>query len=380
MLLDYALLLESSSCREGFISCVEQAVIEEYRNAFPEKREILSFTQGCEHCTFDLSSEEASEHEARIVFIWAITSTPDETRDSNYQKGYPIKEVCAGRLLDRGHFIPFSGGGRFGPNMYQQDRALNRGWSNEGRAFRSIELAATQSPDSLYFVKPHYVDNSAFPACIEVGALVNGILTTGVFRNRFDTPALSEGIDSEELLNILLPAMSSSDFGLLGEETAAVWLEEDRDAILVSLENVGHSSEDGFRDLDIVAILDDELVCYEVKTRYLLKTAGRLTLAGNLFKPKLGRSGRIVVTRQASQQYVEQRLRDILNTDPEYYEGVESRVVAVDLKSMLIQEFYCNDDGCVMKPVDSPHSCRDHAIQAMDRLRDYYLGRTPLTK
>jgi len=372
---DYALLLSSSTCKEEFIASVEHSVIEEYRHSFPENREILGFTQLHEHCTFDLSSKEVFDHEARIVFVWAMTSAPDGKRDSNYQRGYPIKDVCAGRPLDRGHFIPFSGGGQFGPNMFQQDRALNRGWSQEGRIFRSIERAASSLPGSIYFVRPCYIDNSAFPALIETGALVNGILTTGVFRNRFDALAMPAEISSEQLLDNLLPAMSSIDFGMLGEETAAVWLEKDTDAILVSLEDTRYSTEDGLKDLDIVAILSEELVCYEVKTRLVSKVAGRLTQAGNLVKPRLGYSGRKVISRQASQLYVKQRLGDILNTASEYYEGVESRVITVDLKAMLIQEFFCSDDGRIKKPVGCPFPCRDHAIEALDRLRDYLLSR-----
>ena len=196
--LNYASLFSSSTCKEEFIASVEHAVTEEYKRSFPEDREILRFAQGHEHCTFDLSGEEVFDHEARIIFIWAITCAPDGKRDSNYQRGYPIKDLCAGRPLDRGHFIPFSSGGQYGPNLFQQDRALNRGWSQEGRVFRSIERAASSLPGSLYFVRPCYIDNSAFPALIETGALVNGILTTGVFRNRFDVPVIPEGIVSEE--------------------------------------------------------------------------------------------------------------------------------------------------------------------------------------
>ena len=373
-MIDYASILDSSACVEGFILHVEQAAIQEYREPFPEEREIVSFIQGCENCTFDLPGKEFSDFEARVVFIWAKTVTPDGLRDGNYQSGYPIKEVCVGRSLDRGHYIPFSGGGSFGPNLFQQDRALNRGLSKDGRAFRSIEAAASKAPGSLYFVRPSYVDNSAFPAFIETGALIGGKLTTGRFQNRFDAPAVPKGINSKELLDILLPAMSKSDFGMLGEEAAAVWLEEQRDAIIVSLEDQGFSRGDRYKDLDIVAILGEDLICYEVKTRLLSKSAGKLTLKGNLRVPRLGHTSS-PDSRQASQLYMKQRLDYILDTDPEFYEGIESRVIAVDLKAMLIQEFLCNDNGRIVKPVDYPYSCYECVVEALDRLRGYLFSR-----
>ena len=373
--IDYHSIFCSSQSEEEFIANTVSAVLKEYESAFPEERETLTFAQGREHYVFDASSKELPDHEARTVFVWARVNAPTELRDSSYQRGYPIKSMCAGRPLDRGHFIPFSGGGSFGPNMFQQDRALNRGWSLEGRSFRALEVLAARSLESLYFVRPCYSDNSAFPNYLETGVLVGGQLTIGRYRNRFDESSLAVDICSEDLLDIMLPAMTSSDIGLLGEETAAVWLETRRGAILVSLEDVSYHRGDGLNDLDIVAILGEELICYEIKTSLFAKTAGRLTKKGNLFAPKLKKTRHLKAAHQASQSYVKERLDHILDTDPEHYDGVESRVIAVDLKAMLIQEFFCNDAGRIAKPVDLPSPCRDEAVEALDRLRDYYFSR-----
>jgi hypothetical protein len=37
-------------------------------------------------------------------------------------------------------------GGEFGPNIFRQDRSLNRGWSQEGRRFRALEREAAAIP------------------------------------------------------------------------------------------------------------------------------------------------------------------------------------------------------------------------------------------
>jgi len=95
---------------------------------------------------------------------------------------------------------------------------------------------------------------------IDVGCLFGNSLQTGGFRNRFDHIELPETGSGAVLLDIMLPSMTAAQFGMLGEETAVVWLETIRNAIMVSLSEIASSRPDHKNDLDIVAIVGEDLV------------------------------------------------------------------------------------------------------------------------
>ena len=90
---------------------------------------------------------------------WAVTPAAVARRDVSYQRGFPLTADPAGPPVDRGHLIPHLSGGEFGPNIFRQDRALNRGWSDEGKRFRIrwlalLAVAAVEVIDEqgLYFL------------------------------------------------------------------------------------------------------------------------------------------------------------------------------------------------------------------------------------
>jgi len=70
------------------------------------------------------------------VAAWAVTPAAVARRDVSYQRGFPLAVDPGGSPVDRGHLIPHLSGGEFGPNIFRQDRALNRGWSDEGNVGR----------------------------------------------------------------------------------------------------------------------------------------------------------------------------------------------------------------------------------------------------
>ncbi|MHB1172347.1 MAG: hypothetical protein ACYCZY_07590 [Lacisediminihabitans sp.] len=76
-----------------------------------------------------------------------------------------------GRPVDRGHLIPFTAGGLYGPNLFRQDRALNGWWSVEGRGYRRIEDSPVAS-EAFFFRMLVYADDSDFPALIELGVVL----------------------------------------------------------------------------------------------------------------------------------------------------------------------------------------------------------------
>lgn len=292
----------------------------------------------------------------RTVLAVGQPLPPTKPRDATYQRGYPLPELVAGRPVDRGHFIPFTGGGGFGPNLFVQDRALNRGWSRQGRKYRSLErLATAQAPGSLMFAHPIYADDTAMPEHIQLGVRIPRGWETATFRNRY--------VNADQVaIEITLDAATDWQLGALGEETARVFLETERDAQPVTLGDGRLPRTEGRQDLDITAIIDGELIVFEVKTRYSSRFAGIVTRAGNFRRPRMGHTATGV--RQGSQGYTADRLAAILDTGTGYA-GVTVQVIVVDLVLQQLQFFQLTDDGRRTMPLGPPEDCSTAVREAL---------------
>lgn len=133
---------------------------------------------------FDLASSADLPQEDRTVAAWALTPAAIAKRDSSYQRGFPLAPHADDAPVDRGHIIPHLSGGEFGPNIFRQDRALNRGWSQEGKRYRALEREAAATPGTLYIAHLIYDDDSAHPSELETGILRGSTLHVERFRNR----------------------------------------------------------------------------------------------------------------------------------------------------------------------------------------------------
>jgi hypothetical protein len=67
--------------------------------------------------------------------------------------------------------VAHAAGGTFGPNMFAQDRELNRGWSLEGRRYRALEREIANTPGTFSFCCLLYADDTDFLTAIELGVL-----------------------------------------------------------------------------------------------------------------------------------------------------------------------------------------------------------------
>jgi hypothetical protein len=133
---------------------------------------------------FDFASSAALPQEDRTIAAWAITPTNVHRRDVSYQRGFPMVPDDK-TPVDRGHLIPHLSGGEFGPNIFRQERALNRGWSEQGKRYRALERAAAGTPGALYFGHLLYADDTAYPKQIEIAVLLPGTaLRVEQFDNR----------------------------------------------------------------------------------------------------------------------------------------------------------------------------------------------------
>jgi hypothetical protein len=154
-----------------------------YERMYPECL-LVQFTQSGATYLFDLASAVDARQEDRTVAAWTITPATVGKRDVTYQRGFPLSADPASPPVDRGHLIPNLSGGGFGPNIFRQDRALNRGWSQEGRRFRALEREAA-IPGTFYFGHLLYADDTSYPMEIEIGILRGDTLRVDRFRNRF---------------------------------------------------------------------------------------------------------------------------------------------------------------------------------------------------
>ena len=149
------------------------AVAERYEYQYPDCS-LVQFVQSGATYLFDLASAVGAEQEDRTVVAWTVTPATVGKRDVSYQRAFPLPPDPDGTLVDRGHLIPHLSGGEFGPNIFRQHRALNRGWSDQGKRFRALEREAAATPGTVYFDHLFYEDDTAYPMEIEPGLLRAG--------------------------------------------------------------------------------------------------------------------------------------------------------------------------------------------------------------
>lgn len=351
------IVADAGSARDALTDAAVDAAAATYRTDHPGAT-LTEFSYQGARFLFD-----ATEEVDRTVLAIGTPSAPDRPREDSYQRGYPIADTCAGRPLDRGHLLPYTAGGGYGPNLFAQDRALNRGWSKDGREYRRMERRAVSSPaGTLFAVALIYVDRSALPGFVQLAILSPDGTESRFFRNRFDD------IEDTNRLTAELDGATDAQLGALGEEATAVLLEEDLGATLVAIGDAGMPRDEGRQDLDLIAIVDGELTAFEVKTRYRSARAGRLNRAGDLPRPRLRRTrdGH----RQASQSYVTDRIGGLVDTR-DNYAGLRVQIVVVDLVLMRAQVFDGADDGTRLHPAAPPVPCEAAVAAGLDRIREH---------
>lgn len=115
--------------------------------------------------------------EARLVGVLG-TSAPHprkRSRDDSRLRGFIGRtDAEFGSAWDKGHYIGHELGGRVAgmeANVFIQRRALNRGWSAEGKTYRAMERFCRSHPGTFCFSRPFYADDTSKPSFIEFGLL-----------------------------------------------------------------------------------------------------------------------------------------------------------------------------------------------------------------
>ena len=127
--------------------------------------------------------------DSRMVAVTGTSSPKTSKRDDYRLKGWLGKtETVFGKEWDKGHFIAHSIGGAIDSieiNAFPQNRALNRGWSDEGKIFRKMETYCFEHPGTFCFIRPIYNDQTYRPIYLEFAVLKNDKnLWTETFNNQ----------------------------------------------------------------------------------------------------------------------------------------------------------------------------------------------------
>ena len=160
------------------------ALAARYEASRPSGSALHEFQQSGATYLFDLASAAGLPQEDRTVAAWTVTPAAVAERDTAYQRGFPLAPRADGSPVDRGHVIPHLSGGEFGPNIFRQDRALNRGWSEQGKRYRALEREAAATPGCVFFAHLIYTDDTAEPWEIETGVWRGATLHVERFDNR----------------------------------------------------------------------------------------------------------------------------------------------------------------------------------------------------
>ena len=149
---------------------------------------LAEFRQAGAVYLFDFAISAHLPQEDRTVAAWTLTPPSVGERDVDYHGGFPMSPRPGGGSIDWGHLIGHLSGGELGPNIFPQDRALNRGWSMQRRRYRTLEREAATHPGSFFFGHLIYADETADPRWLEIGLLRGTVLHVDRFDNRPQEP------------------------------------------------------------------------------------------------------------------------------------------------------------------------------------------------
>ena len=116
----------------------------------------------------------------RVMLAYGLSRRQLKQRDKNRMRGFPDVNIGVRKTLvinafecDRGHFLGHASGGELDINLFPQRRELNRGWSQEGKVFRSMEQYAATHPGTFVYHRAIYNDKTWIPDKLEYGLLID---------------------------------------------------------------------------------------------------------------------------------------------------------------------------------------------------------------
>jgi len=177
-----------------------------YRESSTHQTNILRIRIGGFEYLFDYASElaelesveENKSIESRLVAVHGKSQTEKRKRKDSIMSRQPLGpiefiEPLRRTRYDRGHFIAHSIGGDLNINIFPQPTEINRGWSNSGKLYRSMERYCQINAGTYCFSRPLYKAGSWHPYVVEFGVLkANGALWVNTFSNCGDDEERAE--------------------------------------------------------------------------------------------------------------------------------------------------------------------------------------------
>lgn len=150
--------------------------------------EIVEFEVNGYTYLFAIHSQRESatiNYDSRIVAVYGFTTTSDEKRDCSRMKGFvgAFTKIDSYKAYDKGHFVAHTINGGLDQNLYPQLKELNRGWSKQGKLFRTLERYCAENPDTFLFTRPLYSDETWIPSFLDYGIFTREL---GLLLNRFN--------------------------------------------------------------------------------------------------------------------------------------------------------------------------------------------------
>ncbi|MDR0949670.1 MAG: DNA/RNA non-specific endonuclease [Lachnospiraceae bacterium] len=145
-----------------------------YKKQVGTTGEILQFKQNGFEYLFDLTSTNQSvRHDDRVIAAFGFSKLPENKRDTHRIHGF-LQGVMTGKNAgDKGHFIAHASGGGLDVNLFPQRQDINRGLSQRGKVWRSMERYCSKHPGTFFFTRPTYTDHSWRPSELEMGILLS---------------------------------------------------------------------------------------------------------------------------------------------------------------------------------------------------------------
>ncbi|KAA6302858.1 MAG: hypothetical protein EZS26_001028 [Candidatus Ordinivivax streblomastigis] len=131
----------------------------------------------------DLLSKEYVEDRTVVAYGYSASSNKDRRMNDMYMKG-DNQRKWADKNTDRGHFIGHTIGGDILINIFPQRRDINRGHSEKGKIYVSMEKYLRQNSGIFCFSRPVYFDFSNRPYLLEYGYITKDFkLFVEIFEN-----------------------------------------------------------------------------------------------------------------------------------------------------------------------------------------------------
>jgi hypothetical protein len=159
--------------------------LDAYDAATPWESEVVEVAQGALTYLFDMAPATAAVGDSRVVAVWGRSIAAPAPRDRQRQAGFvPVPERWSRAGYDRGHLVAHAAGGGMDMNFFPQAKGLNRGTTEQGKAWRALERAAVASPGTPLLVRPTYDGDGWAPERIDCCVVVDGGLRAERFDNR----------------------------------------------------------------------------------------------------------------------------------------------------------------------------------------------------